>query len=210
MKSTLNRIAATGLLLAAAMLASAAQASPIVYTAVLNGASESPSNASTGTGTATVTFDDVLGTMRVQVDFSGLLGLVTASHIHCCTATPGTATAGVATVTPTFTGFPGGVTSGSYDHTFDMTAAVGSWNNAFIAANGGSQNSAFAALLAGAASGRAYLNIHTGPSEVSGGFPGGEIRGFLVAATVPEPAGLSLLALGLLGATVMRRRQHSA
>lgn len=44
-----------------------------------------------------------------SVIFSGLLGNVTASHIHCCTAAAGTSTAGVATMTPTFTNFPSGV-----------------------------------------------------------------------------------------------------
>ena len=74
-----------------------------------------------------MTIDDVLNTMRVQVDFTGLLAGVTASHIHVING-PGDAnladTLGpVATTTPTFTGFPSAVTSGSYDMTFDMTLA---------------------------------------------------------------------------------------
>ena len=90
-------------------------AATITYSATLDGASESPSNASPGTGTATVTFDTVLHTMSVQSNFSGLLGTVTAAHIHCCTATPGVGLAGVATTTPTFTGFPLGVTAGKLE-----------------------------------------------------------------------------------------------
>jgi hypothetical protein len=109
--------------------------------------------------------------MTVHVVFSGLSSPNTAAHIHCCVSAPGNT--GVATTVPTFTGFPSGVTSGTYTHTFDMLAA-GSYNPAFIAAHGGTPASAAAALLAGINAGQAYLNIHTVM------FPGGEIRGFLV------------------------------
>ena len=107
----------------------------------------------------------------------------TASHIHCCTATPGTGLAGVATQTPTFEGFPLGVRAGHYIHTFDMSLAA-SYNAPFLAANGNDPAPAFAALLAGAIAGEAYLNIH------SNAFPGGEIRGFL--NETPLPAALPL------------------
>lgn len=169
----------------------AAHAVPITYQAVLNGSSESPPNASPGTGFATVIFDDVANTMRVEVTFSGLLGNTTASHIHAATAVPGTGTAGVATTVPTFTGFPTGVTSGTYDHTFDLTLAS-SYNPAYVTANGGTIASAQAALGAALAQGRSYLNIHTTM------VPGGEIRGFLQA--VPETGStFALLALSFTG-----------
>jgi hypothetical protein len=183
------------LLVFTAFMSAAAQLLPgatIVYVAGLSGAAESPANSSTATGNATVTIDTVLNLMRVQVQFSGLTNVTTASHIHCCTATPGTGTAGVATVTPTFTGFPSGVTSGTYDRTFNLlpVIATDTYNQAFVNSFGSIQ-AAETALLAGLAAGDAYLNIHTTQ------FPGGEIRGFLVAT--PEPAtwiaGLGLLAL---------------
>jgi hypothetical protein len=175
-----------------------ASALTIVYTASLSGPAESPPNASPGTGTATITFDTTAATMRVQASFSGLTGTTTASHIHCCTAVPGVSTAGVATQTPSFTGFPLGVTSGSYDNTFDMTL-TSSYNGAFVTANGGTASSAFSALLAGIAAGKAYFNIH------SSTFGGGEIRGFLA---VPEPGTLALLG-SALGALALARRSRA-
>ena len=163
-------------------------ASVVTYVVNLDGPSESPANASPGIGFATITIDSILNTLRVQVTFSGLLGTTTASHIHSPTPSPFTGVAGVATTTPSFAGFPLNVTSGTFDNTLDLTLAS-SYNPAFVTANGGTTASAEAALLAGIATGEAYLNIHT--SVV----PGGEIRGFLVA--VPEPATLGFVGLAL-------------
>ena len=106
-----------------------AQAGTITYTAVLNGANEAPPNASPGTGFATVVYDDIAHTLLVNATFQDLIGTTTAAHIHAATAVPGTGTAGVATTTPTFAGFPLGVTSGTYLNTLDLTLAS-SWNPA--------------------------------------------------------------------------------
>jgi hypothetical protein len=160
------------LLLVSAGALSAVDAAIVTYTATLDGASESPPVASAGSGFATVEIDAVAHTMRVVFTFSGLTGTTTASHIHAATATAGTGTAGVATQTPTFASFPTGVTSGSYDATFDMTQAA-SYNPAYVTANGGTIAGAEAALFQAIADGKAYLNIHTTFA------PGGEIRGFL-------------------------------
>ena len=119
------------------LFAASSQAAIITYTATLNGGNESPPNGSAGTGSATVVYDDVAHTLSVVVLFSGLTGSTTASHIHCCSVVPGTGTAGVATQVPTFTGFPLGVTSGSYNSPlFDLTQAS-SWNPAFVSGTGG-------------------------------------------------------------------------
>src|SRR6185503_329116 len=98
-------------------LSGIAHGSVFITTAILNGASESPANGSPGTGFATVTYDSVAHTLELDVTFSGLLGMTTASHIHAPTAVPFTGTASVATTSPTFAGFPLGVTSGSYQNT---------------------------------------------------------------------------------------------
>jgi len=136
----------------------------------LSGLNENPPHPeSTATGTTTVFWDTTTSTMTVIVKFDGLTTPNTAAHIHCCVTAPGNA--GVATTTPTFTGFPGGVTSGSYTHVFNMLDAA-SWNPAFVSAQGGVANAA-GALLAGLQAGRAYMNIHTQR------FGGGEVRGFL-------------------------------
>jgi hypothetical protein len=194
----LSALLAGCLLAAAVAMPAAAQKS--VYTAVLNGPSESPANTSPGTGLATVTIDTDLNTMRVEENFSGLLAGGTASHIHCCTTISDTGTASVATTTPTFLDFPSDVTAGSYDHTFDMTLAS-SYNAPFVTANGGI-NGAFLALMTGLNGGNAYVNIHTSL------FPMGETRGFLHAAPVPEPETYAMLLAGLaiIGAVARRRR----
>ncbi len=197
MNRSVAPIAAACIALAGAAMPAAAHEQ--IYVAALNGATENPANASLGGGAGIVTFDLDLFTMRVQTTFAGLSGNVTASHIHCCIAAPGNV--GVASQTPTFTGFPLGGSYGSYDHNFDMTL-VSSYNASFINNNGGTPSTAFTALLVGLDAGRAYLNIHSSFA------PGGEIRGFLVA--VPEPESYALMLGGLALVGWMARRQRRA
>jgi hypothetical protein len=173
-----------------------ATASIIVYNAALSSANENPPTGTGGTGFAIVTIDSILNTMEVNVTFSGLSSPNTAAHIHCCIAPPGNT--GVATITPTFTDFPSGTTSGTYDHIFDLGSS-GTYNPAFVTLQGSLAN-AESALLAGLANGQTYLNIHTT------NFGGGEIRGVLVATPEPSSYLLAGVSLTLLVAGIRRRR----
>lgn len=49
----------------------------------------------------------------------------------------------------------------------------------------------------------AYINIHTGQ------FPSGEVRGQVFANPVPEPATMGILAIGLAGAALRKKRQRA-
>ncbi len=173
-----------------------------IYTTILNGPNEFPANPSLGVGTAKVTVDFDLLTMRVEANFSGLTGNTTASHIHGpIPDPPANPLAGVATPVPSFPGFPLGVQAGSYDQTFDMTSAS-SYNPAFVTANGGTVGSAMNVFFTGLDAGKMYLNIHTTNTQ------GGEIRGFFTL--VPEPSTVSLLAIGLLAPLARRSRRRMA
>jgi hypothetical protein len=186
------------------LMASGAQAAPMEFTATLLGANEVPAVVSAGIGNANVFYDPTAHTLQVNVTFSGLSGNTTAAHIHCCTALPFQSVlpnAPVATQTPSFPGFPAGVTSGVYNSvTFDLTLAS-SWNPTFITNHGGTTAQAEADLAAALFGNKTYLNVHSSFA------PGGEIRGVLVF--VPEPLTLSLFGAGLVGAAALRRRRQS-
>ena len=55
---------------------------PLVFTATLNGAQETPPNNSTATGTATLLLSPDEQTARVSLNFTGLSSAETAAHIH--------------------------------------------------------------------------------------------------------------------------------
>jgi hypothetical protein len=182
---------------AALMLAANATAIPIEYVAHLSGAKEIPPNASPGTGFVTATFDLATHTLDLHVIFSGLTSPTTAAHIHAPTPNPFSGVAGVATQVPYFINFPIGVTSGTYDQTFN-TLDSSFYNPAFITANGGTAAGAEAVFAQALDQGKAYFNIHTV------NFGSGEIRGFL---NTPDAGSAMLcLGIGLIGLEMFRRK----
>jgi hypothetical protein len=165
----------------------------ITFNAPLSGANENPAVSTPATGFTTVTLDTVTQLLTIDLTFTDLTGPTTAAHIHCCISPPGST--GVATTLPAFPGFPLGVTSGSYMGVLDLTQS-GSYNPAFITANGGTISSAEAAFITGFETGMTYLNVHTAKN------PSGEIRAFLT----PEPESAMLAGLALAALWMIRRK----
>jgi len=132
------------------------------FTFFASGPNENPPNASPGTGFGTVTLSLATHVLMVNMSFTGLTGTTTAAHIHDPVLVPG-GTAGVATQTPSFVGFPLGVTSGTFMTTLDMSLAS-TWNPAYITANGGTP--------AGAAACEAATGVDATEGATDGAFGG--------------------------------------
>ncbi|MEH6435855.1 CHRD domain-containing protein [Massilia sp. DD77] len=191
MKKVLSALA-----LAASTLALAPSALAVdFYRAVSSGPAEATPNPSPGYSIASFELDGMI--LSADIPFTDLVSGTTMAHIHCCTVESLTGTAGVAI--PLF-GFPTGVTSGNYSQTFDL-ADPAVYDPAFLTAFGGTAAGASAALLDALGENTAYLNIHTTQ------YPGGEIRGFMVAAPIPEPGSWAMLGVGLLGVGAIARRR---
>lgn len=118
------------------------------YSAALSGLNEVPPNASPGTGSASLVYDDVANTLTTTINFCNLTSGLTASHIH------GPAPAGVNA--PVLHGFPAtplGSTCGSYGDVWGgLTAVQVGYLN----------------------SGQLYINLHT--SNFPGGEIRGQIE----------------------------------
>jgi len=111
------------------------------------------------------------------------------------------------TVSLSFVGLTGGNASAAHIHCCVATNANGPVVIPFAgfpAATSGTYSNTFtgvsSANIAGIENGLAYINIHNTV------FPGGEIRGDILATSTPEPASLSLMTLALGGLVALRRR----
>ena len=122
----------------------AVHAATLTFGASLSGVNENPVVVTPGTGNVTVVLDTIAQTLQINGSFANLTSNTTAAHIHCCQ--PLGTNAGVATVVPTFSGFPLAVTSGTFSGFLDLTLAS-SFNPAFITANAGSVTAAAMALI---------------------------------------------------------------
>lgn len=157
----------------------------------------------TGSGTLSMDYDADGHTLLINATWAGLSGLTTNAHIHCCTASPNTGTAGVALAQNgiMLPNFPLGVMAGSYNELIDLSQ-TNQYSATFLSGSGGTAAGAEARLIGNLASGNAYFNIHTN------NFPGGEIRAFVAPIPEPKTYALMLVGLGLVG-WAARRRHHS-
>ena len=152
-----------------------------------------PAVGSGGTGGeigAGIFFNDVTLQLTVNVGwgssqgaFSDLTSTASASHIHGpTTANNGSGFTQTAGVLFTLTRSSSAVTGG----TFTAPSSV-------ITLTAAQQTDLF--------NGKYYINIHTATNS------GGELRGFIVPAPVPEPATCGLVAVGALGLMGRRRKR---
>jgi hypothetical protein len=154
----------------------------LIFAAQLSGAGENPATASLALGTATFTLNSAATEIDFTISFGANVGSppltspLQAGHIHF--GVPGTN----GPVILPFPNLPAGSTSGTF-------------SGALTAANltPAGPITSFADAVAALEAGNTYANLHT-PN-----FPGGEIRGQIAAAPVPELASLTLLGIGILG-----------
>jgi hypothetical protein len=201
MKTKTLAMLAAGCLLSLSMAGRTLTAEEFI--ANLDGLQENPPVATPGFGSGTVSYDPIANTLSVTETWSDLTGTTSDSHIHCCAGDP-TLNATVA-IGFTSTGFPIGVTAGTYSQTFDLSDP-NIYAGTYFAASGGTADSArdrlLAAMRGDAGAGIAYFNVHSSFRL------GGEIRGNIVP--IPEPSSLALLAMGGVGLAFAWRRRRRA
>ncbi|WP_137173605.1 CHRD domain-containing protein [Massilia sp. HP4] len=184
-------------LAASTLVAATSQAAPVYYRAVASGPAEEIPNGSPGSSVSSFEIDDLI--LRAEVPFRDLSSPTVSAHIHCCTID---AFRGAAPVAIPFLDFPLQVTAGVYSATFDLGDPA-TYDPDFLAANGGTPQLASGALINAFNGNQAYVNIH------SAAYPAGEIRGFAVAAPIPEPGAWAMMGMGLGMLALLARRRFS-
>lgn len=184
-------------LAASTLVAATSQAAPVYYRAVASGPAEEIPNGSPGSSVSSFEIDDLI--LRAEVPFRDLSSPTVSAHIHCCTLD---AFRGAAPIAIPFLDFPLQVTSGAYTAVFDLGDPA-TYDPDFLAANGGTPQLASGALINAFNGNQAYVNIH------SSAYPAGEIRGFAVAAPIPEPGTWAMMGMGLGVMALLARRRFS-
>jgi hypothetical protein len=151
------------------------------FQANLDGAQETPPDVTNAHGVAILDYDTVANTFSLEYSVDGIskvagngFHLVTATHIHA--AAPGV---------------PGPVIK-------DLNASLFTEPLPGFLHRSITSDTFPAANVADLLANNCYINLHTTL------FPGGEIRGQLIA--VPEPASAAVLGLGAVGVLMRRRR----
>jgi len=183
-------LALAGFLAAPAMAAN--------FSATLSGLNETMPNSSPATGFGTLVLSTDRTKIKVDASWQDLTGPTTIGHAHCCAAQGANGPVAIDFLPPS-------LATGSLSRFYDLTL-LSTYGGGFLAANGGTAETARVAFLAGLEGGGVYYNIHTAV------FPGGEIRGNLAAGAVPEPASWAMLiaGFGLVGAVMRRSRIATA
>jgi hypothetical protein len=167
------------LILGIVVLPLLSRAQLVLFTANMAGSNEVPPNASPAIGFATASLDLSTDFFVFNDSWSGLSAPATASHIHA-PAPPGS-NAPVIIPFSSANGFIVGSTSGTVSYSGTLTSAQVS------------------ELL----DGMFYVNVH------SSVFPGGEIRGQILATPVPEASTYALSGGALLLMLAYRRFSSS-